>query len=172
MTTVLSARDIRAIRLANGIGQQDFADYLGIPKSTYSKWEYHENMYADVRARATNALIELGADLSLREPSQKFQRPVNSRKSVTPRQKYFQKGEPVETEQEPDVVNRPDHYHLGGIDVLEYAERKLSREQNIGFYRINVLKYVTRYDQKNGMEDLLKAKYYLDKLIKAEQQEE
>jgi len=64
---------------------------------------------------------------------------------------------------------RPAHYHTGGVDVLEYAGHHVSREQLIGFHRINVLKYVTRYDKKGGVEDLKKAQFYLDKLIALEE---
>lgn len=68
-----------------------------------------------------------------------------------------------------DVINHPNHYHKGGIDVIGFAEMKLPKEQLIGFCRINVLKYVTRYDLKNGVEDLKKARNYLDKLIELEE---
>lgn len=64
---------------------------------------------------------------------------------------------------------RPAHYRAGGVDVIEYAGHHVPREQMAGFYRINVLKYLTRYDKKNGVEDLKKAQFYLDKLIQLEE---
>jgi len=70
-----------------------------------------------------------------------------------------------------DIINTPDHYHKNGIDVIRFAEMQLPVEQLKGFHRINVLKYVTRYDRKNGIEDLKKAKFYLDKLIELESAE-
>jgi len=70
-----------------------------------------------------------------------------------------------------DIINTPDHYHKNGIDVIGFAEMQLPVEQLKGFHRINVLKYVTRYDRKNGIEDLKKAKFYLDKLIESESAE-
>jgi len=39
---------------------------------------------------------------------------------------------------------------------------------NLGFLEGNVIKYVTRYRKKDGIQDLLKAKHYLDKLIEVE----
>jgi hypothetical protein len=36
---------------------------------------------------------------------------------------------------------------------------------DLGFVEGNIIKYVTRYKRKNGMQDLLKAKHYLDILI-------
>jgi hypothetical protein len=62
----------------------------------------------------------------------------------------------------------PDHYHHGGIDVFDYGEANFSKEAVAGFYRMNILKYVTRYDRKNGIEDLEKAKVYLIRLLTLE----
>lgn len=72
---------------------------------------------------------------------------------------------PNQTVEVQDVINKPYHYHKGGIDVIGFAEKKLPKEQLRGFYKINVLKYVTRYEDKNGLEDLEKADFYLQKLI-------
>jgi hypothetical protein len=64
-----------------------------------------------------------------------------------------------------DMVNTPPHYHKGGIDVIEFCEKKLPLEQLEGFYRMSVMKYITRYDQKGkSLEDLRKASFYLNKL--------
>lgn len=68
-----------------------------------------------------------------------------------------------------DVVNKPSHYHKGGIDLLTYVDGKLSKERIAGFYQMNILKYVARYTEKNGVQDLEKAEFYLKKLIELEQ---
>ena len=47
-------------------------------------------------------------------------------------------------------------------------EMKFPKEQLIGFHRGNVLKYLIRYRDKGGIEDLKKARFYLDKLIEVE----
>ena len=39
---------------------------------------------------------------------------------------------------------------------------------NLGFFEGNIIKYVTRWRDKNGVEDLRKARHYLDKLIELE----
>lgn len=67
-----------------------------------------------------------------------------------------------------DIINKPSHYHKGGVDVIGFVEGKLSEERLAGFYQINVLKYVTRYQDKNNLEDLKKAQFYLNKLIDLE----
>lgn len=63
----------------------------------------------------------------------------------------------------PDPI-KPSHYHHGGLDVFTIMEKNMP--QNLeGFFVGNVLKYVMRYEYKNGLEDIKKAKEYLEKLI-------
>ena len=57
-----------------------------------------------------------------------------------------------------DKIN-PDYY-TKGIDTVDYI---ISHSMN--YLEGNLVKYVTRYKFKNGLEDLLKAKWYLDRLI-------
>lgn len=59
----------------------------------------------------------------------------------------------------------PDHYSVGGIDVWKYAEMKFSHEANVGFHIINTIKYATRYEHKNGLDDLIKARDSINKAI-------
>lgn len=66
---------------------------------------------------------------------------------------------------------QPDYYHKGGIDVIGFMETKVSKDEMRGFFRGNVLKYVTRFHEKNGVDDLNKAKYYLERLIELEEKE-
>ena len=66
-----------------------------------------------------------------------------------------------------DPVNSPKHYADtdGGIECIEAIEASMSMEEFKGFLKGNVQKYVWRYAQKNGAEDLKKAKWYLVRLI-------
>lgn len=64
-----------------------------------------------------------------------------------------------------DNVNHPSHYTDKHIEVIDYIKDTLSDEQYKGYCRGNVIKYISRYDKKNGLEDLLKARVYLDWLI-------
>ena len=64
---------------------------------------------------------------------------------------------------------RPDYYHTGNIDVIKFAEENFTQEELKGFYRMNVLKYVTRFDKKNGKSDIEKAAFYLNKLYELEE---
>jgi hypothetical protein len=59
-----------------------------------------------------------------------------------------------------DNVNSPDHYTQGDIEVIDYI-----LDQKFDYLEGNVIKYVSRYRNKGGIEDLRKAKWYLVKLI-------
>ena len=64
-----------------------------------------------------------------------------------------------------DNVNHPNHYTQGKYEVIDYIEDKLSEEELQGYCVGNVLKYVSRFKHKNGLEDLKKAEWYLNRLI-------
>ena len=64
-----------------------------------------------------------------------------------------------------DIVNHPQHYTHGGIETIDYLQAKMTKEQFEGYLLGNILKYVSRYSHKNGVEDLQKAEWYIDKLI-------
>lgn len=64
-----------------------------------------------------------------------------------------------------DNVNHPAHYTSGTIETIKVIQDKMTAEMFEGFCVGNVIKYVTRYRKKNGVEDLKKARWYLDKII-------
>ena len=59
------------------------------------------------------------------------------------------------------------HYKEFRIQPIEFIERN-----NLGFSVGNVIKYMCRYKHKNGKEDLLKARHYIDLLIELEYENE
>ena len=63
-----------------------------------------------------------------------------------------------------DPVN-PSHYKQGGIECIE-AIKAATGEGFTGYVWGNVLKYLWRWPKKGGVEDLKKARWYLDRLIK------
>ena len=65
-----------------------------------------------------------------------------------------------------DTTN-PSYYGYGEDGVVECIDYIDSHA--FDFLEGNVIKYVTRYENKNGLEDLKKAKWYLDRLIKREE---
>jgi hypothetical protein len=63
-------------------------------------------------------------------------------------------------------VTHPSHYAERGIEPVDFAIKN-----KLGFCEGNIVKYVTRYQFKNGKDDLLKARYYIDLLIKELEEE-
>ena len=69
-----------------------------------------------------------------------------------------------------DVVNSPPHYTAGGIEAIDAIEAALSGEGFRGALKANVLKYMWRYEKKaDPVADLRKARWYLDRLIAAQE---
>ena len=63
-----------------------------------------------------------------------------------------------------DMVNKPPHYNKSGIECIDAIGA--ATEDGFEYYlQGNILKYLWRYRYKNGVEDLKKARWYLDKLI-------
>lgn len=70
------------------------------------------------------------------------------------------------SEESNDMVNHPKHYTMGKyecIDVLEDVTKDLKGAEAI--CTANAIKYLWRWKQKNGIEDLKKAKWYIQHLI-------
>ncbi len=66
---------------------------------------------------------------------------------------------------EQDNVNHPNHYKTGGIETIDYIRAKLGDEGTVAYCMGNVMKYTSRWQDKNGLEDLKKADWYLDYAI-------
>ena len=64
-----------------------------------------------------------------------------------------------------DPVNSPKHYTQGAMEVITAIEGL-----GLDYHQGNVLKYVSRYRYKNGIEDLKKARWYIDRLLYIEEQ--
>lgn len=62
---------------------------------------------------------------------------------------------------------QPDYYKgKDGRDLFDRFEHGLmTPDEVVGFYKGNVIKYLTRFKEKNGLEDLQKAQMYLIRLI-------
>ena len=58
-----------------------------------------------------------------------------------------------------------DHYSKLAIQPVEYINAN-----HLTYLQGNVIKYVTRYKDKNGLQDLQKARHYIDILIELEEQ--
>lgn len=72
-------------------------------------------------------------------------------------------------DKEPDVdmVNHPAHYTQGGIECIDCIKSATVGKVGIEAFCVgNAIKYLFRYEEKNGIEDVKKARWYIDRLIK------
>ena len=67
----------------------------------------------------------------------------------------------------PDMVNHPQHYTQGGIECIDALKAATVGKRGIEAVCVaNVIKYLWRYEKKNGIEDVRKAKFYIERLLK------
>lgn len=66
-----------------------------------------------------------------------------------------------------DPVQKPSHYNQGGIECIEAIKASMTKTDFRAYLKGNVEKYLWRYEKKqNPKQDLEKAKWYLERLIK------
>jgi len=66
-----------------------------------------------------------------------------------------------------DVVS-PDHYNSNTVETIDLIRDSMEKEEYRGYLKGNIFKYISRYrykDKENPLKDLLKAEWYLNKLI-------
>lgn len=64
-----------------------------------------------------------------------------------------------------DIVNHPSHYETGKFECIEVMEETQGKEAVMDFCICNALKYLYRHKRKNGIEDIKKARWYIEKYI-------
>ena len=73
----------------------------------------------------------------------------------------------IEPENKPDMVSHPQHYTQGGIECIDALKAATVGKRGIEAVCVaNVIKYLWRYEEKNGIEDVCKAKWYIERLLK------
>ena len=110
---------------------------LGAPKRTYKKRSEREWKWDTVTVVSSNTPFE----------SRVMEMPI--------------------TMEEPnvDVVNHPPHYKVGGIEVIDFIQAKLTPEEFRGYLKGNVLKYTSRAGHKDdARQDIGKLVWYATKL--------
>ncbi len=64
-----------------------------------------------------------------------------------------------------DNVNNPKHYTEGNFECIDVMLETQGKQTVMSFCICNAFKYIYRASRKNGIEDIMKAKWYLDKFI-------
>lgn len=71
------------------------------------------------------------------------------------------------TKSKDDMVQHPSHYTQGGIECLDAIKAATVDKQGIEAVCVaNVIKYIWRFEKKNGLQDIDKALFYLKYLRK------
>lgn len=73
----------------------------------------------------------------------------------------------TEFKQKKDEVNHPDHYTQGGIECIQCIEAAMKPEGFQDYCKGNIIKYLHRWRDKGGVQDLKKASVYLNWLIES-----
>ena len=69
-------------------------------------------------------------------------------------------------------VNHPKHYNETAMECIDAMEIAFGNQALFDFCRCNAFKYLWRYKNKNGLEDLEKANWYLAKALTIKKNEE
>lgn len=73
----------------------------------------------------------------------------------------------IEPENKTDMVSHPKHYNQGGIECIDAIKAATVGKRGIEAVCVaNIIKYCWRYEEKNGIEDVRKAKFYIECLLK------
>lgn len=79
---------------------------------------------------------------------------------------YKRKQRTEALEKQQDVVNHPSHYTQGKVECIDAIESAVEGLKGIeAVCTGHVIRYIWRWPHKNGLQDLKKCRYYLDKLI-------
>ena len=92
-----------------------------------------------------------------------------------PDQKFFANGiESICTtfqEKKADVVNHPSHYESGQFECIDVMLETQGKEAVMDFCLCNAFKYLYRHNRKNGIEDIKKSQWYINKYIELSERE-
>jgi hypothetical protein len=94
--------------------------------------------------------------------------------ALTDKERYYDNRpypKEVKSVTEPDPVESPAHYNVGEVQAIDYIQQQLGSGVK-SYLEGSVLKYMHRWRFKNGVEDLRKARWFLDRLIYEEVQGE
>ena len=85
--------------------------------------------------------------------------------------KMKQAQEQSDHKQTMDMVNNPPHYNKAGIETIQAIKAMLG--EGFKYYlQGNIMKYIWRYEYKDGVQDLEKAQWYLNELIEDRQEDD
>jgi hypothetical protein len=142
----------------NNLSQEDKQEYLDLKRLLGSPESPLKAAYSDVNA--INGKSKEEAEKAAEEAKMKAIQQTTDTEKVM--QQFIKEQDKKMLE---DLINNPNHYHFGGLDVYELMQMKFSPEYYRGFCLGNILKYVLRHELKGGVSDLEKADFNLKRLV-------
>lgn len=146
--------------LEKGLSVAQIAKKLSTsPSSVYQvRWRDEKNakraIIAEDRVGFWKELVQEVVAAEAPVQPKEYYRTLNAKAAAAYAEAYTL--EPVQN----DPVNHPPHYKAGGIETIDFIEAK-----QLGYHLGNVVKYISRAQHKGGMQDLLKAQWYLNRAI-------
>ena len=145
------------------------ADLLTIKEDIFSlgsdedKWDYYS---MDIKLRDMEEAIAIDSP-QFHTYLEDFDERM---KCLRYRVKELRKAEDLKCQQnddtKPDMVNHPPHYNVNGFEVIDIIKAFTEGLNGIAAVDTgNAIKYILRWQHKNGVEDLKKAKWYIEHLI-------
>ena len=185
----MKIEEVVAVRIENGIKQIEFAELIGIPIGTWSNVEKgRQPFYSYRQAQALRVLHELDLasdDMCAEDQNERRIREAKQQAEYNKQQDELEKEarevgitfkEDVESWKgidptmiftgKVDMVNNPPHYNASSMETIDIIAIMTENLKGIEAVCVgNMVKYSHRFKYKNGVEDLKKARWYLDKLI-------
>lgn len=143
-----------------------FCSLLDLDEDDYCKVSYYEDRYEfyfKVDSLDNTTVADRTAQAYADVYSKWLEKQHADRQAIENALKSNTKTTTVDTFKE--EVNHPDRYNKKGIEVIQIMEAFMGKEAVMDFDICNVIKYVLRFKEKNGIEDLKKARWYLNNYI-------
>lgn len=167
----MDAKTVIQFRLTHKLTQQELGDLVGLSKAMISKIEakiHHMPAYASqalwtlIDEHGINRDIDAKPGEIHRVAGYKVQDKLNGSTAYS----IAKEREVVATVEEKVLPPASEHYHQTELDPIGLGEKLFSKEKMLGFYQVNLIKYISRYGIKGGFneDDLNKTQYYLDKI--------
>ncbi len=131
------------------------------------EYKYHcHNAGIEIDRYVVRMLVDMEAEINAlkNKPAEELVEIFKTEEAINAHVKEMKDQFEKEPENPLDVQIGGGHYKDMAIQPVEFAMKN-----NLNTCQANVVKYVCRYNTKNGLEDLKKAKHYIDLIIEIEE---
>ena len=129
-----------------------------------SESKSYEDVLEDNRVQEKNDVEDIPTIKFKISPNYKGKNPKSPEELA---KMYEERKAKREAEKNKEMVNHPDHYQSSnGIEVIDMIAAFTKDLDGVEAFDVgNIIKYVTRYKKKNGLEDVKKAAWYCNHLV-------